>query len=271
MIIPRGIIRHGKCFAHHKVSLLTNSERYENAETALDRALEINLDGWPHGGLDVNLSDVLPLFLEEGSQEVGSKLNVYDDLILVHANISDSDVEAHDLLHLKLNGGLDFVDLFLHIITTGEKGREFSSLGKTWSKKTRDLLDHVIGSKEEIVLLGELLNQLLVLVQLLQVLNTHMIHSNTISLFAMDRISKHAALEIWARDSRQSESAGETLVADRVVVLQRDLNLDGLSEVTLLSSDLVFANDYLFPSRESQDIGDSFVQQGRVQLRHDWL
>ena len=46
----------------------------------------------------------------------------------------------------------------------------------TWSQKTRDLVNHVIRSEEEIIALGKLLDELLVLVELLQILDGHVVN-----------------------------------------------------------------------------------------------
>jgi hypothetical protein len=54
------------------------------------------------------------------------------------------------------------------------------TLGKTGTQKTRDLLDQGVGSNEGIVLASELLDELLVLVQLLQVIGAHGIHTTVL-------------------------------------------------------------------------------------------
>ncbi len=224
--------------------------------------LEVDLLRRSHGGLDVHLSNVLPLLLEKRSQEVSSKLNIDNDLLLLHADVGNSNVEAHDLLHLELDGGPNFVNFFLHVLSTGKKGGEFTSLGKTGTQKTWDLLDHVIGSKEEIVLLGKLLNKLLVLVELLEVFDTHVVNSDTVSLLTVSSITKHAALEVGTRDLRKLEGSRETLVTLRIIVLQGDLDFNGLSEVTLLS----FLVTNLFTGGIGKNVINGLVEEGRVQL-----
>jgi hypothetical protein len=47
----------------------------------------------------------------------------------------------------------------------GDGGRELAGLGQTGTEQTRDLLDQSLGSEERVVLLGELLDELLVLVE----------------------------------------------------------------------------------------------------------
>lgn len=47
------------------------------------------------------------------------------------------------------------------------------TLGKTGTQQTRDLLDEGVGRKEGVVLAGQLLDELLVLVELFQVVRGH--------------------------------------------------------------------------------------------------
>jgi len=214
-----------------------------------------------HGRLEVDGTNVLPLLLEKRSEEIAGKLGVYNNFLLGHGYVSNSNVEAHNLLHLELDSRLDLVDLFLHVLSTGKKGWELTSLGETGSEKTRDLLDHVVGSKEEIVSLGKLLNKLLVLVKLLQVFHAHVVNTNTIGLFTMGGVSKHAALETRARDGWKTEGSGETLVTLRIVVLQRDLNFEGLGEFTDLSLEFFTSLGDGLSLGEGKGIGDALIQK----------
>ena len=114
-----------------------------------------------HGGLDGQGFDVLPVLLEERNQEVDWQVQVLDELIIGHWNITDSNVEAKNLFHLELDGGLDIIDFTKHIILMGQHGWEFTSLVQTWTQKTWDLFDQGFRSEESIVLLGKLLDQFL--------------------------------------------------------------------------------------------------------------
>ena len=230
--------------------------------------LEVNLNGGSHRRLDVNLSNILPLLLEKTSKEVSGKLGVDDDLLLFHCDVSNGNVQAHDLLHLEFDGRLHLVDLLLHVIRTGEESWELSGLGEARSKKTRDLLDHVVGSKEKVVALSQLLDKLLVLVELLQIFNAHVIDTDTVSLFTMGCVSQHATLQIRTWNGGELESSGETFVANRIVVLQSDLDLNSLREVTLLSLHLLATFRDGFTLRKGQNIVDSLVQKSRIKLRH---
>ena len=230
--------------------------------------LEVNLDCRSHGRLDVDLSNVLPLLLQQTSKEVSSKLGVDGDLLGFHLNVSNGNVKAHNLLHLELNRGLDLVDLFLHVVATGQEGGELTGLGQTWTQKTWDLLDHVIGGHEEVVTLGKLLDQLLVLVQLLEVLDTHVVDADTVGLLTVGGISKDAALETGTRDGGEFEGTRETFVTDGIVVLQGDLDLDGFGEVTLLAVLFFSANLHLFTVGVSQNVTDGIVEELGVELGH---
>ena len=52
-------------------------------------------------------------------------------MILGHANVSDSDTHAENLLQLELDGGLDFVDLSREILVVRDWSWEFTSYGSS--------------------------------------------------------------------------------------------------------------------------------------------
>lgn len=138
------------------------------------------------------------------------------------------------------------------------------TLGETGTQETGNLLDETLGSDKSIVLASKLLDELLVLVQLTEVLSGHavdavvlstvkvvLVTKNTISdrqLFIppLVGLSRHVShlieasrsnapdAHVGTRDRGQLDGAGETLVTLGVVVLQTDLKLDGLEEVSLL-------------------------------------
>merc|ERR1712142_60171 len=116
----------------------------------------------------------------------------------------------------------------------GQHSWEFTSLVQTWTQKTWDLLDQRLGSEESIVLLGELLDQFLVLVELLEVISAHVWDTLGLGLVVVGGITDNADLLLWAGDVWQLDGTAETLVLLGVVVLEGDLELDGLQEVTLL-------------------------------------
>ena len=137
-----------------------------------------------HAGLDGQAADVLPALLQQGHEVVDGQHDVGDQLILGHTDVSNSDTHAQDLLQLELDGGLDLGDFAGEIFVVRNGGGELASLGKTGTQETGDLLDQRVGGDEGIVLAGELLDQLLVLVQLLQVVGRHGV--NTVVLGSVD-------------------------------------------------------------------------------------
>ena len=83
-------------------------------------------------------------------------------------------------------------------------------------------------------MLTELLDELLVLVEVLQALSVLEVQAHRSGLLAVVSITQHADLHLGAGDVRQLDVASETLVFLRIVVLQANLKLDGLKELTLL-------------------------------------
>lgn len=221
--------------------------------------------GRAHGSLDGQASHVLPSLLQQTDQVVDGQHDVGDQLVLGHANIANSDTHAQDLLQLELDGGLDLGNLCGEIFVVGDRGREFTGLGQTGTKKTRNLLDQAVGGDEGVVLARKLLDQLLVLVQLLQVVGRHGVDAEMLRSVDIVLVTKNAAAQcqycfsrcflsryldyasnpkygrcgvpdghVWSRNGGQLDGARETLVTLRVIVLQADLEFDGLEEVSLL-------------------------------------
>lgn len=136
--------------------------------------------------------------------------------------------------------------------------RQQRTLGETGTQQTRDLLDQGFGSQESIVLLGELLDELLVLVEpigrksssasfliqihpdhrnaLLQILNGHVLQVNLLGLIDVGGVGQNAERHSGSGNVGQLDGTRETLVSLGVVVLQTDLQLDGFDEVSLLAS-----------------------------------
>lgn len=116
------------------------------------------------------------------------------------------------------------------------------------------MLDERVGSDEGIVLARELLDQLLVLVELLEIVGGHGIDTTVLSTIDIVLVTENAVGErqsvcaalpmpvsdslpdghVRARDLWELDGTRETLVTLRVVVLEADLELDGLEEVALL-------------------------------------
>jgi len=196
-------------------------------------------EGLAHSRLDVERLDVLPVLLEEGDQEVNTEHDVGKDLVLSHVAVSDGNTEAEDLLELELDGRLDLVDLVSEVLSVGDGSRELSGLGETGTEQSRDLLDEGLGGEEGLVLLRKLLDELLVLVELLQVVDGHVLDLDLLSSIDIGSISENADGHPGSGDVGELDGSRESLIPLRVVVLETNLELDGLNEVPLLSSLLV--------------------------------
>ena len=94
----------------------------KSAKTSLVEAL-----GRRHGSLDGKASNVLPALLQERNQVVDGQHDVGNELVLVHADVSDGDTHAENLLQLELDGGLDLSDLAAQVIRVRDRGRELAS------------------------------------------------------------------------------------------------------------------------------------------------
>ena len=166
--------------------------------------------GRRHGSLDGQASNVLPTLLQQRHQVVDGQHDVSDQIILRHVNVANCHTHAQDLLQLELDGGLDLGDLCVQIFGVGNRGGELASyytsqrlsndrtiygrhtLGKTRTQQTRNLLDKGVGGEEGVVLAGELLDELLVLVELLQVIGGHGIDTQVLSTIDIVLITENA-------------------------------------------------------------------------------
>ena len=81
-----------------------------------------------HGGLDVETLHVLPVLLEQRHQEVHGQADVLHQLVLGHLNVAHGDIQAENLLHLELDGGLEDIALLLKIIRVCHHCGELASL-----------------------------------------------------------------------------------------------------------------------------------------------
>jgi len=209
-----------------------------------ERFLE-ETDRLAHGRLDVKGLDVLPVLLEEGDEEVDAQHDVGEDLVLGHLDVTDGDTQAENLLELELDGRLDFDDLVSEVFSVRDGGGELASLGETGAEETRDLLDECLGGQEGVVLLGELLDELLVLVEFLQIVSGHVLEVNLLCAIDVSSIGENAERETRARNVRELDGTRETLITLRVVVLEANLKLDGLYEVTTLLAVVGFVEHVL--------------------------
>jgi hypothetical protein len=186
-----------------------------------------------HRRLDVQGAHVLPSLLEEGDQEVDGELDVESELVSGHANVSDGNTHAEHLLELELDGASKFVDLGLHVISMVEQEGKLAGLVETWSEEPGDQSDDGFRSKESIVCLGQFLDCLLVPVDFLEVFNGHGGNVGLLGLIDMGLVSQDADLEGGLGGIGKTHGAAETLVLLGIVVLQANLELDGLDPSSL--------------------------------------
>ena len=128
------------------------------------------LERRPHRALHVQHLDVLPVLLQQRREEIARELNVERNVRLRHLDVADGDIEAHHFLHLEFDGRAHRVDLVLQIRAAVDQRREFAGLGEARAEQARNLLDERVRREEGVVLLGELLDDLLVLPLMLIVL-----------------------------------------------------------------------------------------------------
>jgi len=186
-----------------------------------------------HGGLDVEGLDVLPALLEKGDEEVDATLDVSLDLLLGEADVRNGNTKAERLLHLELDLRLELKNLSGEIIGVLDDGRELTGTVEGRTVQLGDLTKHSLGSKEAVVLLGELLQGLLVTADGLKTVNTHARKVELLGLIKVDLITKDADLDVLLARVGQTDDTAETLILLDIPVLQTNLELDGLDEVTL--------------------------------------
>ena len=187
-----------------------------------------------HGRLDVQRLDVLPVLLQQGNQEVNARLDVDEQFLFVHFNVTNGDGQAKHLLKLELDLGAHVVDLVFERFVVRGQGGELTRLVQTRTQETRNLLNHRLGSQENLVLLRQLLNQLLVLVQLLQRFDVHRVDAVTRRFFAVLGVTQDANLQLRARDRRELHRTVETLIFLRILVLQTNLKFNRFHKLARL-------------------------------------
>jgi hypothetical protein len=199
----------------------------------------VESEGGAHGRLDDQRANVLPVLLKKRDKEVGGHHDLGGELVLGHLDVANSDGHAENLLKLELDGGSHIVDLGVEVLVVGNGGGELTSLGELGSEKSGNLLDQSLGGNEGVVLLGELLDELLVLVELLEILNGHSINTNGLGSVDIESITKDTDGHVRSGDLGELDGSRETLVSLGVVVLETNLELNGLEEVSLLGLGLL--------------------------------
>lgn len=195
-----------------------------------------DLDGGTHGHLDVASLEVLPALLEERGKEVESHDNVLSELLVGHSLVADSDVEAGDLLKLPLDGSSNISDLLSEGLVMGHGLGEETDSVKMVTANLGDLSDNRVRGEEELILLGPLGDGLLLLVELSELIKGGDINLDTggLDLIGVLLIGNDANLKLGTRDVGKSDGTRETLILLGIVVLETDLELNSLLELSLL-------------------------------------
>jgi hypothetical protein len=201
-----------------------------------------------HSALHVERAHVLPVLLEQRDEEVGGERQVRHEFLLRHAHVADTQAEAQRLLHLKLNRPTHLLNFGEHVLRVLDERRELAGFVETRAENTRDLLDNRIRRQERVVRVGELFDEFLVLVELLECLDVHERDVVCLGLIAMDLVAKNAYLQLGARNVLETNGSRKTFVLLKIVILQTDLELYALGKATFCL--FIFCN--------LQNCGDSF-------------
>ena len=172
-----------------------------------------------HGGVEGDSTDALPLLLEQGSNIVGGEHDVLVNLLLGHADVGDWNAEGDGLLKPELDGLPGLIDSISNLVSGPDWGWELTGLVEGWAESPVEGLDEGFGSKEEVVLLGPVLDGLLVLVEVGQGLEVVGWDVDGGSLLAVDLVTHDTDAETWADDVWKLDLADETLVLGDVVAL----------------------------------------------------
>lgn len=178
--------------------------------------------------------EVLPSLLEEGDQEVEAHHEVGNELFVSHVLTSSADTHVGDLSELELNGTSDVLNLEGERGVLVDHGGEHLNSVKNGTNNDGDLLKDGVGGDEEGVLLGPLLDELLVLVELLEGVEISDIDINTLILgFGLVLfIGNDADFEVRAGDVGKSDGTDETLILLGIVILKGELELNRLGELS---------------------------------------
>jgi len=192
----------------------------------------------------VDALKIVPALLEHGDKEIERHHDVLAELFLSHLLVTDTGGEAGDLLELELNRRAGVVDSLGNGLLVRDGGGEHTNTVKNGTNNGGDLLEDGIGSEEKGVLLGPLLDDLLVLVELLegvQIGDINVGDAGLLELVLVLLISDDAKLEVLTRASGETDGTDETLILLGIVVLKANLEFDGLHELAFLN----FAHKFL--------------------------
>jgi len=196
--------------------------------------LTVDSVGFTHGGLDVKSSNVLPSLLEEGNQEVDTHVDVLSELFITEVDGTNGGSEAENLLKLESDSGSKFLDLFSDVFGFSQRDWEFIDLIENVSGELRDLFHEGFRSKELVVWLGPLLDELLVLVEFLKTIDIDERNASLLSLVAVSSSTNKSNLSLRVRLSRESDGSGESFISVGIVVSKTNLELNSFVELSLL-------------------------------------
>jgi hypothetical protein len=126
-----------------------------------------------HSRLDRQAPHILPPLLQQTDQVIDSQHDIANQLILRHTHIPYGNTQTQHLLQLELDRALHLCHLHIQVLSVSDRGWEFAGFGKTGAKETRNLAHERVRGDEGIVFAGELLDQLLVLVEFLKIIGRH--------------------------------------------------------------------------------------------------
>jgi len=155
--------------------------------------------------------------------------------VVLHVDVADAAAQAEHLLKLELDRSSKVVALSLKIVSENDGGGELVGTVHVGADDTRDGLDDGLGGEEGVEAGAELLDELLVLVELLEGVHVGDGHVDLLGLVLVLEVGDEADVHTGAAEVGEAEGAGEALVLGGVVVLQVDLEVDGLGELALLA------------------------------------
>lgn len=139
-----------------------------------------------------------------------------------------------DLLHLELAGVLDLGDLLREGSIVRDGRRELTHLAELRTRDTRDLTNERVRRDEGVIFLGPLLDDLLVLLEGLQTFDVNEGHGLLLTLVDVLLIGNDHDADLGLARVGEDDGTTETLITGRIVVLETNLELDGLQEIALL-------------------------------------
>ena len=180
--------------------------------------------------------DVLPALLEVVDEGVDGEDDVALDVFRLVGDLADWVVEAEDLLELDTDGVLHVVDLGDEVVGRLQRHWLAADLGQRWAEGLDDVLDLGLGAEDDVVLLGPSLDWsgLGLVESARELVEREELDVGSLATVAVVGVREDQDLRVGLREVREDQWLVETRVLLRVVVLQTDLELEGLVELVLL-------------------------------------